>query len=506
MASTARKKLLTVHSDLTGLLCIEHGRKSTPDPKNPGKSVFDQFSVLDGQTADLGMVVYARVEEDNQGASAFSKNLTRAKLEHTMTLIRTQPIAVVAFWALNRHSRRLKIHGEFMELCYARNVLLLIGGKLMDPRDPADSLQLGINAVVNEHAAAVSRIDTLRGVASTAVEGKPHGPNVYGYRRIYDSKSGQLERVEIDPDHQRILLEIADRALDRPLERDAEGLSLNTSRAIVADLNTREDARRPRGGRWHASEIRNLLLNPTYYGKRSHTLLETGETLVYDAIWPAIFTDEQHAKAVAFYAGRSWGEHSALAKYLLTGVAFCDPESGCGSPMYVHAGKRVRPGLVRSMGYQCHNNTCRRTRSQPYLDRFALERVQMYLDSPEFAHAGDEDDVDTLADYAALTKLYEAQAADDADLEAELISARSHTIAERGRARKIADLHERIEKATVLSPHAQYRAEGSPRLADMPLDRQRQILKRYVRVLCLPSRRGKGFDEESVRIVPALRS
>jgi site-specific DNA recombinase len=192
----ARTGLLDNRSKLAGVGGIQSGRKSTYDPKNPQKSVEDQFEEMAEDHRILGYTLVARVNEDVQGASEYSKKLTREKWQWIMHTIQSQPIGLVHFYALNRATRRLAIFGAFMELCRKRNVLVVLGDRVYDPRDSRDAYYLSSQAVRDEGMVQETREASMRGIKYSARRGKPHGVELFGYKRIYRS-GGRLERIEI---------------------------------------------------------------------------------------------------------------------------------------------------------------------------------------------------------------------------------------------------------------------------------------------------------------------
>jgi site-specific DNA recombinase len=483
---------LTVASDLTGLLAVEYGRKSTPDPRNPGKSVEDQLGELDEECRRRGLIVAARLDDPTKGASKYSKAKVREAFETIIQMIESQPIAVLAVWELSRATRRLKIFGDLMELCEDRNVLILLRDRLYDPRDHRDRMTLGIRAVMDENEVALGRERTLRGVASAAAMGLPHGPHLYGYQRVYDQRTGALVRVELEPEQADIVREIARRVLDG-----------EASRAIARDLNARE-VRRPRGGTWHPGEIRDILTNPAYAGRRLHVTSETGEAAEYDAIWPAILTPDDVTELGRIFRERSRGGHTTNPKYLLTGVVVC---GRCDDrPMYVQAGRAARPGDRTSpAAYQCPG--CKRTRNQAALERYVLDVMEQWLSSPAFREAEladirSDSDPDAAEGRRRLDDARRELEEAEADLAAGEISPRAFTVTERRLAPLIEGLERSLDVADEKpSAMAEYLAAGGGPLADMTLAERRETIKSFIRVRCLASRRGRGFHPESVQLI-----
>jgi len=489
-----RPARLTVDSDLTGLLAVEYGRKSTPDPRNPGKSVEDQLGELDEQCARRGLTVVARLDDPSKGASKYSRAKVREAFESIIHMIETQHIAVFAVWELSRATRRLKIFGDLMELCEDRNVLIMLRDRLYDPCDHRDRMTLGIRAVMDENEVALGRERTLRGVASAAAMGLPHGRHVYGYRRIYDQRTGALVRVEEEPEQAAIIREIARRVL-----------AGESSRGIAQDLNARE-VRRPHGGRWHPMEIRVLLTRPAYAGKRLHVTKETGEAAEYDAIWPAILTPEESSELRKIFRERVSTQQSTNPKYLLTGVAVC---GRCDDrPMYVSTNHRAGGSKGSpQISYVCRG--CKRSRNKDGLERFVLDVMTKWLSDPAFRQAElddahRDDDPQAVSDRDRLEAVRRELEEAEADLAAGEISPRAFTVTERRLTALIGEMERTVTAQEKPSAMVEYLARGGSPLADMTASEQRETIKLFIRVRCLAGRRGGNFDPNSVEVVRAV--
>ena len=132
-----------------------------------------------------------------------------------------------------------------------------------------------------KEAAKISK-RTRRGVNRVAAEGRPHGLCPVGFRRIYDERTGDYIRQEINPDKAPLIRELFAR-----LRRG------HTFKAIERDWEAR-GIRNPSGTPYSASQLRSMALNPAYAGLRVHSPgRKPGQPVGPDATtipaaWPAI--------------------------------------------------------------------------------------------------------------------------------------------------------------------------------------------------------------------------
>ncbi len=86
-------------------------------------------------------------------------------------------------------------------------------GRLYDPAVARDRRSLLEDAVDAEYESDKTSERLLRSVRAAAELGKPHGKNLYGYRRVYDPQTRRLLRIEEHPEQAPIVKEAAQRIL-----------------------------------------------------------------------------------------------------------------------------------------------------------------------------------------------------------------------------------------------------------------------------------------------------
>lgn len=233
---------------------------------------------------------------------------------------------VLAIWESSRGSRRVGEWVDLVDLCKAREVRIWVTthGRLYDPSNARDRRSLLEDAVDAEYESDKTSERIRRDVRAAAEKGKPHGKNIYGYRRVYDDQTRELIRVEAHPDQAPIVKEAARRIL--------EG---DTFYAIARDFNVRGiPPRRPtrvthrENAGWTPPAVKQMLTTPAYAGKREYR----GE-IVGDAIWPPLieFDVWQRLQGIMSPAARK-RTNDWPAKHLLSGIALCGV---CGAPLRV---------------------------------------------------------------------------------------------------------------------------------------------------------------------------
>lgn len=245
---------------------------------------------------------------------------------------------ILAMWEFSRGSRKVYEWAYLIELCEKRKVKIWVTthGRLLNPANARDRKAMHDDASDVEYESDKISERILRDVRDAAHRGRPHGKNIYGYRRVYDPVSRQLMRVEEHPEQAPVVREAAELVL--------KGESLY---AIAKSFNERNipprrptmQAHRENYG-WTPPAVKQMLTMPAYAGKRQHQ----GE-IVGDAIWPALIEESVWIKLQSVLSPESRRRTNHWpAAHLLSGIAFCDV---CGGPLRVgrqNAGRRVPGG------------------------------------------------------------------------------------------------------------------------------------------------------------------
>lgn len=433
----------------------------------------------DGQ--HYGFVTRNVFSDDGIGASRYSAVKVREGYEGMIKALREDPPQVLGMWEQSRSSRDAAVSIHLLDLLAEKKIYLLVRGKLKDPNDPEDRKSLIEGAAAAEYESAIIRERTLRAMAGSAAKGKAQGQTPYGYRRVYNEYREQVDQVP-HPEQAPIVEEIVKRVLKG-----------ESSRAIARDLTDRGVVRPYGGTEWHATEIRDMCLNPAYRGLRKN------KGNLIPAIWAKnkLITDAQFAELEVAFRERSeqrggWGTN---AKHLLTGIAWCQR---CDKAMYKDKSRSKHSGseAVR-YAYHC---SCGRQRDAAHLEAAVRDGVNALLADKRLLQAmlaGEES-----ADISEMQERVDA-------LESELASALSADVAApvmdaqyRRLEPKIAEAKRDLQAATTaVAGLSDVAALGAERLPDDVGEARALMRKLRLRVLCKEAKRGRYFDYSSIDLV-----
>jgi len=282
-----------------------YGRASR-DPKKKGASVSAQLKEGRALCDRLGWPVIEEFKDVGVSASRHAKT-SRDDFEAMLDGIRAGKCRIVVAFEASRYYRDLEAYTRLRAACHDANVLLYYKGQVYDLSKSADRKATAMDAVHAESEAEDIRDRNLRTARLTAEAGKPWGPVPDGYKRVYDSDSGDLvEQIE-HPVQGPIV---------RRIWNEAEtGASLHS----IARRLTEDGHRTHKGKEWKVWHIRTILRNPQYLGRRKWQGRDYKK-----GTWPALVTDERfHAvQAILDMEGRAWATDLTPA-HLLSGIALC---------------------------------------------------------------------------------------------------------------------------------------------------------------------------------------
>jgi DNA invertase Pin-like site-specific DNA recombinase len=284
--------------------------------------------------------------------------------------------SVLILWESSRGSRRLSEWVRLIELCEEQGIKIYVtsDGKLYDAGDARDRRSLQEDATDAEFESAKVSKRTKRAAAAQAADGMP-GPGrpAFGFKRVYDARTGRLTGQEPDPVEAAIVREM--------YQRLAAGHSL---RSIATDLTAR-GVRKRNGEPFSESTIRTIALNRANIGERVHDPGRprgqrlTVSAVITPAVWPAIVDRAVWATVhQTLTAEDRRTSRSARAVHWLARIAVCDE---CDGPIAA----RLRHDMAERI-YVCHAKTCS---AVPYaeLDAFVEERLLAYLQRADVAQA-----------------------------------------------------------------------------------------------------------------------
>lgn len=270
-------------------------------------------------------------------ASRFASK-SRQVWSGVLASIEAREVDALVTWEASRAQRDLTAYAELRDACVKAAVSWGYSGTLHDLSQREGRFRTGLDALLAEDEASRTSERVQRAVRANAVAGKPHGKNLYGYRRSYDPTTRALLAVEPHPEQGPIVQEICRRLL-----------AGETSHAVAADLNRRDvpprrpvrEARREQLG-WTPVAVTEVARKPAYAGLRQHQ----GQ-VIGNAAWPPLNSPEDWQKLQAVLDQRPPRSASEWqVRYLLTGIAVCGICGGLLRKGHQNRG-RSKPGEER---------------------------------------------------------------------------------------------------------------------------------------------------------------
>lgn len=328
------------------------------DPRRRETSIRDQMTDNRRTCADNDWTIAGEFKDPDRSASRHAKR-SRPDWDEMLRRARAGECDVIVFWESARAYRDLEVFVELRKLCLKHGILLCYDGDVFDVSKPADWKRLTRDALDAEEEAEKIRNRVLRTTRLSAERGAIHGKVPYGFRRVYDSKTGDLLGQVEESDAAAIIRSAA--------KRVAAG---ETTYKIAKDFQEKgipapRDAKRG----WDPQTINQIILNPAVIGKRVHR----GE-VVGDAVWEPILDEllYKKCKRILTDPGRRTQRDSTV-KHLLSGIVV----GPCGGVL------RMR----RNRGHQCYTCIIDFCTSMEItkLDLYVEAAVLEYVSRPEFA-------------------------------------------------------------------------------------------------------------------------
>lgn len=454
-----------------------YARKST---KDAGRSATRQERDWRADCAAEGIVPGQVFVDPDLSASRYSST-PRPDYAKLLTHVRSGNCRMVGMWEASRGSRRLTEWITFVDLCRDMGVLIRIfgdGGRTFDPRRRRDYRDLADEGM-DAHDESARLSDRVRaGLRDAAREGRPPGPLLYGYRRLYgapsaDSRSGGgYRRHEITQ-----VVDETQAAIVRRLAADT--LNGEPLIAQARKLNAEGVPTASGAGRWTNVQIGRLLRHPGYVGDRVHR----GEVIATDA-WPAILDRDDHSRLRALLEApgrlRNHGRHELA--HQLSGAAICGGR--CGTALRTLGGVR----------YACRKSGCMQVvasmaEMDNAVDRMVVARLLQVDVSAVFAPA--VDDVQVQAVRRELAEAREHLAGFYAEAGLGRLSARAVATVEATALPRIDRLENKLRRLATppaLRDLAQVDVAGT--WHDLPVGTRREVVRALAQVVLSPSGRG----------------
>ncbi|MFJ6656047.1 recombinase family protein [Streptomyces sp. NPDC091377] len=454
------------------------------DPNEELRSVSQQIEECMAECDRNGWNI-VRVFQDNDRSASRYATKDRPRYRELIEFIKGGHVDVLVTWESSRAQRDLEAYVRLRKVAEDSGVLWSYKGRLYDLSRTDDRFTTGLDALLDERESSVTRDRIMRDMTANAVKGRPHGKNVYGYRRIYHPETKALIRQEVKKDQAAVVREA--------VRRVAAGDSL---RSIAIEFNRRAIPTPGSAKEWKGYGVRSLVLNVAYVGKRSHR-----GRVVADAVWPPILEGQDEE---AFYAcaqilsdPRRRVSKDTRIKHLLTGrLSHCGK---CGGQM-----RRKSCGTQRTPVYQCADHFCTSivaSRFEDYVTTVVCERLAR-PDATDLL--GDDSRAEEAK--AAMAEAAEKRSRLDEFYDAAATGEVSPVALARIEARLLPEIESAEKRAADLRVPALLRNVIRPDIADvwptLPITRQRAVIDALMSVRVLPLASGGrwSLDNSTRRI------
>jgi DNA invertase Pin-like site-specific DNA recombinase len=463
------------------------------DKRRDARSVEEQETANITHCDKYGWVVQEIFTDNDRSASRFARK-SRPDWERLVETLDDGQIDVLVMWEPSRGDRELEMWARLLGKCRRLGVLIHVTShdRTYDVRRPRDWRTLAEDGVDSAYESEKVSERIRRGTRARASEGRPHGPPLYGYERVYDPHTGHLVGQTINAAQAAVVKEIADMVM--------RGISLGE---IARRLNAR-GVPSPRGDRWQASPIKRLVLNPSYLGFRTYRAEK-----IYSPGWfPPILNERDHYVCVAkLTAPERGGARPSMVKHLLSGLADCGVCDGTVKVINRNAAPRY---CCRATGKDGRISG-HVVRSLPAVDEYVESVVVALLQTPDaIASMSSTSESEELRDILAEIERERAELDSFYGKAASgLLSADGLARVEAARLPRIADAERRAREIRFM-PHVLELAGDGPdlvpaRWGELEITQKRDVLSAlFARITIMPVGAGRRNvpGGESVKLTP----
>jgi DNA invertase Pin-like site-specific DNA recombinase len=441
------------------------------------RSIEEQIEIGHERAAGEGWPV-AEVYRDKTSASRFARTV-REDWPRLLADLEGRRFGVLWIWESSRGDRDAEQWMGLLRRCRTSRVLIYVETheRLYDMSRPRDWRTLADEGVDSHYESEKTSLRVQRDLRRNAAKGRPHGITLYGYERIYDSRTRELVEQRPHPGHAPVVAEV--------FALFAAGYPISH---IYENLNAR-GVRAPKGGAWGRATVRQLLANPAYIGRRraGSTQADRRYTQEFTAVWPPLVDEATFWRVQRRLADPARKvTRPGRQKWLLSYLACC---AECAGPL---------SGAANGRWYKCAERSCTYI-SREALDLYATEWVIAYLEKhgKQALAEGASSDREALAAQAEADRLQAQLDSLAADLS---LSERTLAIREAALLPKIAAARDRARRAALPPVLAGMLTEDGIRAAwhRAPLAARRELLKALVAVTVRrAARRGEPVWERA---------
>ncbi|MEQ4518495.1 recombinase family protein [Pseudarthrobacter sp. B907] len=401
----------------------------------------------------------------------------RPAFEKLLRDIESGAIDSLVVWHLDRLTRSMKDLSRIIEAGQKHRVnISCVHGVSLDLGDPT-------GVAVAQILTAIAGMETSHkgNRQKAANRQRADAGEAFWSRRPfgYDRKDGHVFTV---PEEAAAIREAAEMVLS------GSTLSSVVRQWNAAGLTTTTKEK----GRWGVTQLRRLLINPRYAGRRIYNGDDKGA-----GKWDAILDEETSRRLEEMLTDprRRTAPDDLNSKYLLSGIVVCGK---CGSKMF--AAPVAAPGGGKRMVYRCFGGYCMQ-RSLGDIDELVTGVIIGVLSRPDAARLFATGDT-TAELRRKATDLRDRRDALASLLADGLLSAAAVREQSGKLGRALADVEAAIASSTGLNPAAAVvGADDVGKAWDgLPLGTQRQIIRALMTVTVMPAGKGVRFDPEQIQI------
>lgn len=321
------------------------------------KSIKEQDEECTEDAAELDWPVVRRYTDLVSASHHTSK--TREEWRQLLADFRAGHFDVIIIWESSRAERKAADWLAFLEECRRIGVAIRVTshGRTYDPQDDNDWKVLAEEGIANQLESAKLSRRIARATRKQAQGGRPHGKNVFGYRREYDSETREF--VQMVPNRTAYTTSagfsytpagvieylFAEVLAGAPLNQLVRWLNRNhipIPSLFFAQNGGTGNVARWENSRWSSFGVKYMLTNTAYLGirvhhrcdkRQDHNCMDTRSAVATDC-WEAIVSQDHFDKvnliinAPERFAHTTPGVRSQ-PKHLLSCLAHCS----CGENM-----------------------------------------------------------------------------------------------------------------------------------------------------------------------------
>lgn len=402
------------------------------------------------------------------------------------TDIRAGQIGGFIVWDIDRLTRTPRELEDIIDLADKHKLQLANVGGDIDLSSPQGRMTARIKGSVARHESEQQSRRLKRKLEQKAMAGEPHGIVPFGYQREkFTTTDGRPSVRDVpNPEQAPLIQEAAKRVL--------AGESL---RGIASSWNGL-GIPSPRGGKWVAATIKQMLKRPSNAGLRTLR----GEIVGKSNAAP-IYDEGTHTRLLALFAdpNRTTGAVGNAPKYLLAAIAVCGL---CGGKMRRLVGNyNAKTGKTMQPAYSCRD-CFKIRRKQSLVDDIVTGAVIGRLQRPDLLAeltAGDPGALEGSKQELATLEARLAVAADqfaDGGITGEQLKRITERIKPQAQ-----NVKRRIEAAMPRSGITEMAGvDAAAKWAAASIDVQRTIVDTLMTVTILPTTPGKSEQPELIKI------